>query len=49
MTKKVLLLLTLLLALLLIPSAFALADSGYTPSAPSNLAGTATDGDIVLT
>ena len=49
MTRKLLLLLTLLLALVLIPSTFALADSGYTPSAPSNLAGTATDGGIALT
>jgi hypothetical protein len=49
MIKRFLLVLTLMLALTLIFSTVALADSGYTPSAPSNLAGTATDGGIVLT
>lgn len=49
MTKKILSVLILILAMVLIPSAFALADSGNTPSAPTNLAGTVTDEGIVLT
>lgn len=48
MTKKVLVILIFSLALVLIPSAAALADSGNTPSAPSGLTGTVTSGGGVV-